>query len=155
MSAIYRRGSVTYFDDMTPAARRFMSEATRQVMPGWDLGSIVLADDVDDQAAPVASILKIAPNDVLPRHAHDCHRVEIILEGSLATGSGEVLTPGDIMVSRRGEFYGPHTAGPDGCLSVEIFSAQRGTAPIAPAGGADDAHATDVADRVTAILERR
>lgn len=155
MSAIYRRHSATYFDDMTPAGRRFMSEATRQVMPGWDLGSIVLADDLDDQAAPVASILKIAPNEVLPRHAHDCHRVEIVLEGSLATSAGDVLTPGDIMVSARGEFYGPHTAGPDGCLSVEIFSAQRGTPPIAPADEAGDTHAADVAARVNSILDRR
>jgi hypothetical protein len=41
---------------------------------------------------------------------------------------------GDVMVSTPNEFYGPHTAGPEGSLSVEIFSrAQAQQAIAAPA----------------------
>lgn len=35
-----------------------------------------------------------------------------------------------ISVSKRGEFHGPHAAGPEGSLSVEIFSATKGFMPI-------------------------
>ena len=39
---------------------------------------------------------------------------------------GVVLGPGDVMLSRRGEAYGPHIAGPEGFRTVEIFSTLAG-----------------------------
>ena len=37
-----------------------------------------------------------------------------------------VLRPGDVMVTEANEMYGPHTAGPDGCTTVEIHGAKAG-----------------------------
>jgi anti-sigma factor ChrR (cupin superfamily) len=66
------------------------------------------------------------PNATIPRHAHLCERFEIILEGSLLVEDGVLLGPGDVMVARSGEQYGPHTAGPDGCRTLEVFSRLAG-----------------------------
>jgi hypothetical protein len=53
-------------------------------------------------------------------------RFEVIVKGSLFVDGREYL-PGDVMVSPPNEFYGPHTAGPDGCTTVEFFSSIIGT----------------------------
>jgi hypothetical protein len=95
---------------------------------GSRIANFVLADDPEDTESPVASLLYLGPNDVLPRHAHDCHRVEVIVKGSL-TVQGKEMHPGDVSVSKPNEFYGPHIAGPDGSLSVEIFSRASGLYP--------------------------
>jgi hypothetical protein len=145
MPKYYKSGDPDYFDAITPPELRFASQATREVMPGWDLGAIVMADEPTDPDAPVASMLKIAPGDTLPRHAHDCYRVEVVIQGSISVPTGDVLHPGDIMTSDPCEYYGPHVAGSEGCLSVEIFSAARGMLPISNDEDESDA---DVADRV-------
>ena len=75
----------------------------------------------DDETAPAALIFTMPPHYVLPRHGHVCERFEIILEGSMIV-DGLALGPGDIMIARKGEFYGPHVAGPDGCRTLEVFS---------------------------------
>ena len=74
-----------------------------------------------DETAPAALIFTMPPGAVISRHAHKCERFEIILEGSLLV-EDMVLGPGDVMLARPGEAYGPHTAGPDGCRTLEIFS---------------------------------
>jgi mannose-6-phosphate isomerase-like protein (cupin superfamily) len=83
-----------------------------------------------DESAPAALIFTMPPHAVISRHAHECERFEVILEGSLVVeddASGEmVLGPGDIMVARPGEPYGPHTAGPEGCRTLEVFGTLRG-----------------------------
>jgi len=84
----------------------------------------VLGDSADE-TAPAALIFTMPPNYVLQRHAHVCERFEIILEGSLTVDDIE-LGPGDIMIAREGEFYGPHVAGPEGCRTLEIFSTLAG-----------------------------
>jgi hypothetical protein len=61
------------------------------------------------------------PGYVLTRHAHDCFRLEIIIEGSLQVGD-RTMKPGDIMMTEPGVLYGPHVAGPDGCVTFEICS---------------------------------
>lgn len=81
---------------------------------------VIGADDSD--VAPVAAVLALKPGDIIGHHAHSCDRFEVVVRGSLAVEGGETLVPGDIMVSRSGEFYGPHVAGPEGCVTVEIFS---------------------------------
>jgi anti-sigma factor ChrR (cupin superfamily) len=151
MPKYFKTSDPDYFDAITPPEMRWAGAATREVMPGWDLGSIVMGDDPADPDVPVASMLRIAPGDTLPRHAHDCFRVEVVVQGSISLPNGEVLHPGDIMTSSPREHYGPHIAGPDGCLSVEIFSAARGTAPIADD---EDTHAADVANRVNEATSR-
>ena len=74
---------------------------------------------------PVAAMLQMPPNFVLPRHAHPVERFEVVVLGTLDVGE-RVLRPGDVMVSAANEFYGPHVAGPDGCTTVEVFSSITG-----------------------------
>lgn len=70
---------------------------------------------------PTVVALRMGPNFVLPRHAHDCYRFEIVVQGTLDVGE-RTLKPGDIMISEPGIAYGPHIAGPEGCTTFEIFS---------------------------------
>ena len=78
-----------------------------------------------DETAPTALIFTMPSNSIIPRHAHLCERFEIILEGSLLVDD-MILGPGDIMTARSGEAYGPHTAGPEGCRTLEVFSTLAG-----------------------------
>ncbi|GAA5063622.1 anti-sigma factor ChrR (cupin superfamily) [Thermocatellispora tengchongensis] len=153
MPQYFRFTDPGYFDAMTPPEMRWSGAATREVMPGWDLGSVYMGDDLSDPEVPVASLLQIAPGDTLHRHAHDCFRVEVVVRGSITVPGGQTLVPGDVMVSRPGEFYGPHIAGPDGCLSVEIFSAARGVHPIGDPD-AEDARSIETAKRVNEVIAR-
>jgi hypothetical protein len=99
-------GKVMQASGLTPATLHVMGE------PG-------------DETAPAALIFTMAPGAVIDRHAHKCERFEIILEGSLHV-EDTVLGPGDVMLARPGENYGPHTAGPQGCRTLEIFGTLAG-----------------------------
>jgi hypothetical protein len=85
--------------------------------------------DPEDENTPFASVLRMPPNYELWRHKHDCYRFEAVIQGSLRVGD-KVLGPGDFMSSEPFEAYGPYFAGPDGCVTVEIFSARRGLTSI-------------------------
>src|SRR3954470_16709719 len=85
----------------------------------------VLSDRDDDWDAPAAVMLEMPPGYVLFRHAHICHRFEVVVKGSLEAG-GRILRPGDVMTATPGEMYGPHTAGPMGCTTVEVFGSLEG-----------------------------
>ena len=85
--------------------------------------------DPDDENTPFASVLHMPPNYELWRHKHDCYRFEAIVQGSMRVGD-RVLGPGDFMSSAPNEPYGPYFAGPDGCTTVEIFSARKGLSTI-------------------------
>jgi hypothetical protein len=88
--------------------------------PGLRNGFFALGD-ADDPATPGIVMLQIAPGHVLERHAHDCFRFETVVTGSLYVGD-RVLRPGDVMIALPGEHYGPHTAGPEGVTTCEVFS---------------------------------
>jgi quercetin dioxygenase-like cupin family protein len=88
----------------------------------------ILGDD-DDEDAPAAMVLDMQPGHVIARHAHECERIEIVVSGTLDVGD-RTLRAGDIMVAHPGEFYGPHIAGPEGCVTLEVFSAARETHQI-------------------------
>jgi hypothetical protein len=90
------------------------------------LPMFVMGGDAESWDAPAGMTLEMAPGYVLFRHGHDCYRFEMILEGSLHTEEGAVLTAGDVMVARPHEMYGPHTAGPEGCTTLEMFSSVEG-----------------------------
>jgi hypothetical protein len=85
----------------------------------------VLDDDQESWESPAVVVLEMPPNYVLFRHAHVCHRFEVVVKGSLEAG-GRILGPGDVMTARPGELYGPHTAGPEGCTTVEVFGSLEG-----------------------------
>ena len=96
----------------------------------------VLADDPTSWDSPAVVLLELPPNYVLFRHAHVCHRFEVVVKGSLEAG-GKVLGPGDVMTARPGELYGPHTAGPEGCTTAEVFGTLEGVFRViaeSPAG---------------------
>lgn len=121
------------FFEQGPAWAEWVRVGTEAL--GMKIANFVLADGEDDQA-PVASLLFLPPHHRLPRHSHDCHRVEVIVRGSLHVGD-QVLHPGDVSVSAPHEAYGPHIAGPTGSLSVEIFTrAEAILAEPDPAGPA-------------------
>jgi hypothetical protein len=71
---------------------------------------------------PAVSVLEMAPNYTLFKHAHPCYRFEIIVRGEMTNEHGVVLKPGDVMTAAPMEVYGPHTAGPEGCVTLEVFS---------------------------------
>ena len=87
--------------------------------------SLFVLGESADETAPAALIFTMPPNSVVPRHSHICERFEVILEGSLKVDD-LLLGPGDVMVARKGDAYGPHTAGPEGCQTLEIFSTLAG-----------------------------
>jgi hypothetical protein len=100
-----------------------------QIMEASELtpATMHVLGDPADETAPTALIFTMPPNSVLPRHAHSCERFEVILEGSLRAEESDLeLVAGDIMIAHPGEPYGPHTAGPDGCRTLEIFSTLAG-----------------------------
>jgi anti-sigma factor ChrR (cupin superfamily) len=83
--------------------------------------SMFMVGEPSDESAPLAAIFRMPPNWRLPKHRHPCHRVEVVLSGEFRVGE-RVLGPGDVSVSGPNEYYGPHVAGPEGCVTVEIFS---------------------------------
>lgn len=98
-------------------------------------GSWHIIGDEDDPTCPGAVFAHLPAGYVVPRHTHDCHRLEVIVHGSMTVlDDGRVLGPGDVMISRSGEYYGPHQVGPDGCTTVEFFGRRDGLAPR-PEGG--------------------
>ena len=62
--------------------------------------------DADKDTTPVAVVVEMKPGFVIMRHAHPCDRFEVIVRGTLEA-EDRVLHPGDIMVSKAGELYGP------------------------------------------------
>ena len=81
--------------------------------------------NADNDATPVAVIVEMPPGFVIMRHAHPCARFETIVRGTLESDE-RVLHAGDVMVSAAGEFYGPKTAGKDGCTTIEVFATAAG-----------------------------
>ena len=81
-----------------------------------------LLDGTEDFSVPAAYLLQIPPRHTLFRHGHPCFRFEVVVQGSLEIGDGRVATPGDVFTANPGELYGPHTAGPEGCTTFEVFS---------------------------------
>lgn len=78
--------------------------------------------DAQDWSLPAAYLLDMPPGYVLLRHGHPCERFEVVVKGSLQVGDGRVAGPGDVFTARANTLYGPHTAGPEGCVTIEIFS---------------------------------
>lgn len=93
--------------------------------------------------APAVISLRMAPGYVLPRHTHNCYRFEIVVRGSLDIGD-RVLTPGSIMISEPGVLYGPHVAGPEGCVTFEIFSTHDASHATMVEGAAGELEVCDL-----------
>ena len=94
----------------------------------------VLGDDSEAPDAPTVVMLDMPPNYVLFRHAHICHRFEVVVKGSMRAGD-RTLVPGDVMVAKPGELYGPHVAGPEGCTTAEVFGTLEGVFRVLAGSG--------------------
>ena len=86
---------------------------------GIDASYFLLGKEADDPPTVIA--LRMAPNFVSVRHAHHCHRFEVVVQGTLDVGE-RILKPGDVMITEPGIAYGPHVAGPEGCTTFEFFT---------------------------------
>lgn len=117
---IYSMSDPDFFTDDPDELREIQQLAKRG---GLDVRHFIMGDPKLD-TTPTAAILKMPPGYVLQRHAHLCERFEVIVSGSIQVGD-QVLGAGHVMQSSYGEFYGPHVAGPDGCITVEFFSSIR------------------------------
>jgi hypothetical protein len=87
-----------------------------------DLELWLLDGSKESMSVPAAYLLQMPPGYVLFRHGHPCYRWEVVVQGSLEIGDGRVATTGDVFTALPGELYGPHTAGPEGCTTIEVFS---------------------------------
>jgi hypothetical protein len=112
--------------------------------------TFVLGDPADENS-PVAGIFEMPPNFVLPRHAHPCERVEVVIKGSIDVGD-RTLGPGDVMTASSGEPYGEHIAGPDGCTTVEIVGTLAGAHQLLWPTGDDQMELIDMATPEAAAM---
>lgn len=122
MPQFFRKDTPGYWERY-PAQIKDMAKVME--MSGLTPSSMFVMGEESDESAPAALIFTMAPGATIDRHSHKCERFEIILEGSLLVDD-MVLGPGDVMLARPGEAYGPHTAGPDGCRTLEIFGTLAG-----------------------------
>lgn len=90
------------------------------------LSYFLLGQDLPE--TPRVLIMDMDPGFVIPRHAHGCERFEVIVRGSLYVGD-DVFHPGDVLTAHADELYGPKVAGPEGCLTAEVFAEQGSSAP--------------------------
>lgn len=136
---VYQHGECDVLADMTTKGFEFSREIAHE--QGIDLGVVVLGDK--SASPPAVMLLQLPPGHVLQRHAHGTQRMEVVVKGSMILPDGRVLLPGDVATSGPDEFYGPLTAGSEGCTSVEIFGDIAGMAPHA---------APDVAPEFAAVI---
>jgi hypothetical protein len=105
---------------------QFWARCPEELQPlaegGLGASYFLLGQRADDPPTVIA--LRMDPNFVLARHAHDCHRFEVVVQGSLDAGE-RILGPGDVMYTEPGVAYGPHAAGPEGCITFEFFTDYR------------------------------
>ena len=94
-------------------------QGDRRALPGFRSKDWYLGPQTPD--ATRVMVLDMEPGTVIPRHAHNAERFEVIVKGSIWVGE-RLFTPGDVMTAHAGEFYGPKVAGPDGCTTMEVFA---------------------------------
>jgi hypothetical protein len=109
-----------------PAAPEWFKKELAKSGMNADLIGLWHLDKKDDFSVPAAFFLKMPPGYTLFRHGHPCQRFEIVIQGSLVLGDGRTANVGDTFTADAFTLYGPHTAGPDGCTTIEVFSAVEG-----------------------------
>jgi len=111
------------FGNFAPKPEWFRKAMAECGMNGDKVKVFFLDDDPDKTwDTPAAYVLDMPPGYRLLRHGHPCERVEVVVRGELEVGDGRIARPGDIFTAKANTLYGPHTAGPEGCTTIEIFS---------------------------------
>ncbi len=87
-------------------------------LPGQEWVRFVLGER--GQNAAQVWIVKMPPNYVVPRHYHEVHRLEILLEGEYRM-DGKLHKKGSIVSFKAFEEYGPLEFGPEGGMAMEVF----------------------------------
>lgn len=67
------------------------------------------------ETGPYVLQVRHAPNYVEPKHWHEADTIYIFTAGEMIVGGEGSYRPGDVRWVRAGTYYGPETAGPDGC----------------------------------------
>lgn len=117
---IHQMDDPNFFEDFSSESLAWYRKVFRDF--DCDGGRIVLGDDPWDLSSPTVAVVKMPPGYELKRHAHDCHAAVVIVQGSLEMGDGRSLKVGDLDIHPRKEYYGPYTAGPDGCTFYEFLT---------------------------------
>src|SRR5688572_24932474 len=115
----HRLISPSYFDDITHPSLRWVQDDAAST--GKHAGAIRMADDLESEV-PAAQMIMLRPGAIVPRHAHDCHVVQVVVIGSLDVGEGDPLTEGDVIVTQPGEYSGPRVAGSGGALLATFYA---------------------------------
>lgn len=116
---LHRFADPNFWDNASTPSLKWVQDLARSA--GLELAAIALGTEHDEHP-PMVQLLQIPPGGILPRHAHQCWRVEVVIRGAITVADQRTLRAGDVMTSKPGEFYGPHTAGDEGALTVEVFS---------------------------------
>lgn len=115
----HRLISNDYFDGMTDPSMRWVQEVAEST--GKHCGAIRMAEGTDARV-PITQMIILRPGAVVPRHANDCHVVQVVVIGSLELEGEEPLTEGDVIAAKPGEYVGPCVAGPDGALVASFIT---------------------------------
>lgn len=108
-----------FWEHTTPSVLKHLKEGAQSA--GFNVAMLPLGNaEISDP--PIVIIVKFQPGGVLPRHRHACHRVEILVSGTLKLSDGRFVQAGTVMTSSPGEFYGPLTAGPGGAVTAQVLS---------------------------------
>lgn len=118
---VYSPDEPGYWDRFPPDLKDMKAVVDAQ---GVRVSFHILGDATDD-AAPTAMMFHMPPGYELPRHGHPCQRLEVVIEGTLRVGD-HVYGPGTVLASDDSTPYGPHYAGANGCVTMEIFSSRVG-----------------------------
>lgn len=106
------------------APERFRVPFERSPATGVKSSYFPLGDPNDDNT-PIAVVLQMEPGFVIAQHCHPYERVEVVMRGTLSA-DGRVYRPGDVLTAKANEFYGPKTAGKEGCTTLEVFANASG-----------------------------
>jgi hypothetical protein len=99
--------------------RATLAELEWQPVEGYPQVSMkFLGESLD--VGPWAMQIRFAPNYVERRHWHEADTFYIITAGEMGVGDEGTYRPGDVRWVRARTFYGPETAGPEGCEFILI-----------------------------------
>jgi hypothetical protein len=96
-----------------------LDEMEWQPVEGFpDVWMKFLGESLED--GPWVMQVRHGPNYVEAQHWHEADTFYIFTAGEMRVGGEGTYAPGDVRWVRAGTFYGPETAGPDGCEFILI-----------------------------------
>jgi hypothetical protein len=96
-----------------------LADVDWQPVEGYpDVSMKFLGDSMEE--GPWAMQIRFAPGYVEAAHWHEADTFYIVTTGELRVGDEGTYRPGDVRWVRAGTFYGPETAGPEGCEFILI-----------------------------------